>query len=329
LISSVLLAAGALAPAAGVWAQPKAGSVGLRLIEAPSGRRADPRARSYIVDHVHPGNSISRKIGVINSSNKPARVVLYSGGAELVGGKFVPLEGSARNDLATWTTVSPGTIDVRPSVEAVATVKIAVPRDASPGEHYGVAWAQLPKSTPKGGGPSEVNRVGIRIYLSVGAGGEPASDFLIDSLTAKRTADGTPQVVATVRNIGGRALDMAGSLRLTNGPGALSAGPFPAQLGTTLGVKQTEPVTVSLNKQLPDGPWDATITLRSGLLERSASATITFPHSQGAAKPVKVKSGSSGLWEEALVGLGALILLVLLLLLFLFFLRRRRRKRDA
>ena len=166
-----------------------------------------------------------------------------------------------------------------------------------------------------------MNRVGIRIYLSVGPGGEPASDFVIDSLIAQRIADGTPVVLARVKNTGGRALDMSGSLRLTDGPGALSAGPFPASLGTTLGIGQTAPVTVRLDKQVPDGPWDAKITLRSGLLERSASATIRFPRGEGTSQPVK--PGSSGWLTKALA---ALVALALLIVVFWLLVRRRRRE---
>jgi hypothetical protein len=319
-ISWILLAAGAFAPAAGVAAQVKSGSLELRLLEAPSARRDDPRARIYIIDHLAPGDSISRKIGLTNNSNTTLRVALYSGAAEVANGRFVPLAGSGGNDVAGWTTISPSAVDARPSEEATATVTIAVPPDAAPGEHYGVAWAQLPQSTPKGGGPSEVNRVGIRIYLSVGPGGEPASDFVIDSLVAQRTTSGTPVVVARVRNTGGRALDMNGSLRLEDGPGGLNAGPFPARLGTTLGIEQSEPVTVALDKQVPDGPWKATMTLRSGLVERSATATIRFPHGRGAADPVAVDRPSSGLLRYVLYALGVLVVLGLLL----SFLWRRR-----
>lgn len=55
-------------------------------------------------------------------------------------------------------------------------------------------------------------------------------------------------------------------------------------LGVTLAIGDTEPVTIGLDNRLPAGPWDAEITLRSGLIERSARATITFPNA-GAAAP--------------------------------------------
>jgi hypothetical protein len=114
-----------------------------------------------------------------------------------------------------------------------------------------------------GGGVIQVSRVGIRLYLSVGPGGPPAANFTIDSLKARRSPDGRPLVVAMVHNTGGRALDMNGPLQLLAGPGGLSAGPFPATLGVTLAIGDTEPVTIPLDKQLPAGPWNAQITLHS------------------------------------------------------------------
>ncbi len=84
-------------------------------------------------------------------------------------------------------------------------------------------------------------------------------------------------VVATVHNTGGRALDMYGTLQLTAGPGGLRVGPFPANLGVTLAIGDSEPVTIVLDRRLPAGPWDAGVTLHSGLISNSAQATITFP----------------------------------------------------
>jgi hypothetical protein len=80
---------------------------------------------------------------------------------------------------------------------------------------------------------------------------------------------------------------MSGSLQLLKGPGGLSAGPFTASLGTTLAPGDTEPVTITLDKQVPAGPWDAEITLKSGLLTRSARATISFPRTVGLAAAAK------------------------------------------
>jgi hypothetical protein len=42
---------------------------------------------------------------------------------------------------------------------------------------------------------------------------------------------------------------------------------------------------IILDKQLPDGPWNAIVTLHSGLLTNSARATITFPNAAAASPP--------------------------------------------
>jgi hypothetical protein len=264
------------------------GSLGLRLLNVPFGARQDPRARLYIVDHLRPGTVIHRLIEVSNTTASTMPISLYPAAAATAHGSFLGAAGHTPDDLSTWTSVSPGASDVRAGGHLTARVTIAVPHDASPGEQYGVIWAETRSAPPAGGGLTEVSRVGIRLYLSVGPGGPPPSSFTIESLTARRTPDGHPIVVAAVHNTGGRALDMYGTLQLTAGPGGLRAGPFPANLGVTLAIGDTEPVKVVLDKRLPGGPWDALVALHSGLINNSARATITFPNTRTAPPPYPV-----------------------------------------
>ena len=99
---------------------------------------------------------------------------------------------------------------------------------------------------------------------------------------------------------------MSGVLNLSAGPGGLRAGPFAATLGTTLGIGDTEPVTVSLDKQLPAGPWIAEIALASGLVQRSAEARLTFPGT-GSASPVPIATSSR--WPRRFILIGPALLL--------------------
>jgi hypothetical protein len=267
------------------------GGIGMRLIDVPGQEQSDPRGRLYVVDHVAPGSVIERRIQIANTTASPARVVLYPSAASIQRGVFLGGEGHRQNDLSTWTSVTPDVSDVPAGGVLAATVRVAVPSDAAPGEQYGVVWAETRRS-PAEAGFTQVSRVGLRLYVSVGPGGPPAADFTIQSLTSGRAPDGLPLVVATVHNTGGRALDMDGVLQLA-GPAGLEAGPFPASLGTTLGIDMTADVTVALDERLPAGPWDAQITLRSGLLERTAQATITFPE-VGTASLVPVTAEGSG-----------------------------------
>ena len=265
-----------------------AGGFGIRLLEVPITAASDPRARLYIVDHLHPGTVIHRRIEISNTAASTAHVLLYPAAAGIRQGEFVGAAEHAPNELSTWTSVLPSAADISPGGHAIAAVTIAVPRDASPGEQYGVVWAET-RSAPSGGrGITQVSRVGIRLYVSVGAGGPPASAFTIGSLVAKRSPNGQPVVVATVHNIGGRALDMNGTMLLSGGPGGLSAGPFLANLGTTLAIGATEPITIPLDRRIPAGPWHALVTIRSGLLEHSARATLTFPTGGGTRPPYVV-----------------------------------------
>ena len=328
LLVLIALVAGFLTPAAGAFGAPQAADedhtgVGIRLVDAPVATKANPRARVYIVDHVAPATLIERRVEVSNDSGRAARVVVYSAAAEIADGAFVGLEGDTPNELSTWTTVDRPTLRLADGARAMVDVTIRVPDDAAPGEQYGVIWAQT-SSTPTDDGVTQVSRVGIRVYLSVGPGGEPASDFAIQSLTSARDSSGQPMVQAQIANTGGRALDLSGSLKLTKGPGGLAAGPFPVSLGTTLGIGETEPITISLDKQLPDGPWKARIEVVSGLLTRSASATLTFPKGTRAGETVAPDpEGGSAAWFWIA---GAVLLLALLAFVWWFTARRGRRK---
>jgi hypothetical protein len=315
LFAAVSVAALALLVAVPVSAAPTpaattTGSVGIRLLDAPVAAGDDPRARVYIVDRLAPGATIHRRIEASNTGDAPAHVVFYAAAASIKAGSFVGAGDKTANEISSWTSINPASADIPAKGKAVATVTITIPKDASPGEKYGVIWGQTEAAqAPTGGSTvSQVSRVGIRLYVSVGAGGAPAANFKIDSLTAKRQADGKAVVVATVHNTGGRALDMNGTMSLTDGPGGLNAGPFPAALGVSLAIADTEPVTITLDKVLPAGPWKAKITLKSGLVTRTGEATLTFPEA-GSAPAVLAKPSSSSSWMlPAVGGAGVLVL---------------------
>jgi hypothetical protein len=310
VLAALALTAVVGAPAsAAITATPAAAaaSVGLRLVDVPAADQNDPRAHVYIVDHLAPGTVIDRRIEVSNTTASAVHVVMYSAAATIARGSFVGSAGHTPDDLSTWTAVRPSVSDIAADGRLTATVTIAVPRDAAPGEQYGVVWAEA-RSAPVGGvGITQVNRVGIRLYLSVGAGGPPAANFTIESLTAARAANGRPTVIAAAHNTGGRALDLNGTLQLLAGPGGLRAGPFPATLGVTLAIGDTEPITIALDNQLPAGPWNAQITLHSGLLERTAQATVTFPDA-GISPPVNTTPSRPGWPHAAVAGVAALLL---------------------
>lgn len=316
--ASVSAAAAAAQPGA-----PGGGQLGIRLVDAPTDRRDDPRARVYVVDHVHQGEVVSRRIEVSNTTRGPLQVQTYAGAASLSGGAFVFGDGRAGNELTSWVAVSPASLTVPAGGTVSGRITITVPRGVPDGERYGVVWAQAASSGD--GNVRSVSRVGVRIYLSVGEGREPTSDFTVDSLQAERRADGVPVVLAQVHNTGERALDMRGKLTFTNGPGGLAAGPYDATVGTTLAVGDTGPVAVVLAEAITGGPWTATLSMSAGGLERRVQGTLTFPDAAGASSaPVRPRSvplykdeNALGLLATGLIGVLALVLVLVARFAFL------------
>jgi hypothetical protein len=293
---------------------PGPASFGIRLVDVPVDETNNPRAFRYIIDHLNPGTTIRRRVQIANLSASAARIAVYPDAAVIRGGYFVGDVGETPSELTTWITLSQPTVTLAPNARAMVTVTIKVPRTASPGNLYGVIWAQETGLGKTGNGVNviQVNRVGIRIYLSVGPGGPPPVNFDITSITGTRNARGQLVVLAQVHNTGGQAIDASGYLKLTDGPGGLSAGPY-AETGVTLAPGQSEPIKVVLDKQLPNGPWRALIVLTSGITQRSAEATIDFSPAAGAHR------------GHLIVALILLIVLLLLAGLAVWLIRRNRR----
>jgi hypothetical protein len=316
------------APSAAPSAASGARGIGIRLADASVARRDDPRALAYVDDFVKPGTTFTRHVQVYDFTPDPVHLLMYGAPASIVGESFTMAARGAHSELTDWMTVTPSTVDLQPGRSTTVVVTFRVPEQASRGERYGAVVAELPATKPKPGRVSVATRVGVRVYLSVGPGGEPASDFTISTLTAKRLADGTPVVTAAVTNTGGRALDLGGTLTLTDGPGGLRAGPYKVTNIPTLAIGRRGTVDIPLDKQTPNGPWLATLRLRSGYVSHAVKGRIVFPSTPGASStPVKAVPITKNRHVLVPLAIGLILAIVLGLLLFLLW-KRRRRKDD-
>jgi hypothetical protein len=334
-VTALAGAAGILAPVAGAAVSPARGggggegggsgdlgSIGVRLLDVAADLADDPRSRQYVTDDLKPGSVIHRRIQVANKSSSPVSVLVYADAASIANGSFVGARDATANDLTTWTTLDHSALDIPAGATADDTVTIAVPADAAPGERYGVVWAQI-GGTQGSGGVALINRTGIRLYVSVSGDNPPAAAFTIDALTAERDPDDRPVLLAQVHNTGGRAVDLSGTLNLSEVSGNINAGPYLVRLGTSLAPGQSEPVTIPVTDQLTDGPWNAVIHLKSGLLEESAQARITFPDTPGIA-PAASATPVAGRPHPILIGTLIGVPLLLAGSLVAFVIRRRR-----
>ncbi len=281
LLSMLLLvtAAGTLSPAATALALPVPGpAFGVRLYDIPVIDAHNPRGLRYIIDFLHPGMVIHRRILILNQEPQTTRFSVYPGAARIARGAFVGDAGATRSELTGWISVQHPAVRLAPQASTLDMVTIRVPRLATRGEHYGVIWVQQAALVRSAAGTEirEVARVGIRIYLFVGHGGLPPTKFVITSLTGHRSPRGQPYLVAKVHNTGQRAVDLSGELRLTDGPSGITAGPFQEQQVVTLAPGQDGSLIFVASKSLPDGSWRAAVSLVSGLNTSAAQSTVQF-----------------------------------------------------
>lgn len=257
---------------------PSSQRFGVRLVDVPVSEAHNPRGLRYIIDFLHPGMVIRRRIMLISEESKRAHFSVYPDAAGIKKGYFIGAAGQTRNELTTWTKVAHSQVNLGPEKSVMDLVTIRVPKVATRGEHYGVIWVQQTAKVrqPSGFAIKEIDRVGIRIYLAIGKGGAPPTRFTVSSIAGHRSPKGQPYLSAVVRNTGGRAVDVSGTVRLTHGPGGTSAGPFSVRRVVTLAPGQSQPVTFAPPRSLPSGPWLASIKLVSGMTVVRASATISF-----------------------------------------------------
>jgi hypothetical protein len=291
------------APPAGQGTGPHAG-IGIRLLPVPGSTPGGLRARLYIIGHLAPGSVIRREFQVVNLGNQPVHLLVYPAAATIAHGSMQFAAGRIQNQMTTWVRISQHAVSLAPHGAATLTATIAVPRDAPGGEQYGVIWAEQDRRGP--GNILLASRVGIRLYLSVGSGRAPVTAFILGVPAVSSMPGGAPVIRLPVRNTGGLALDIRGTLQLADGPGGVQAGPFRAASVLTLAPGQSFPDRFVLSPRLPRGPWRATFTMVSGPVTRTETATLTFPaapalvgHPGSPAIPVAAGAGAAILLAAA------------------------------
>ena len=303
----------------------------IQLLDGPTSEQSNPRAHVYIIDQLDPGQQIIRHVRVTNRSPKTVTLSVYAGAASISGGAFQFGRARAGNELTSWIRLDPSQVRLVPAAHADITASITVPRQGGGGEHYGVIWAEQ-SSVPGPGNVSEINRVGIRIYLDV-SGTAAVTDFRIGPITAGRTAAGIPTLTARVDNVGKRAVDISGDVGLSNGPGDTAVPPVQTDRVVTIAPGGSERVTASFSRELANGPWRAAFNLTSGLTNRSAVAQVRFPATAATSAPavpatatVAPTGSTGGLagWLWWLLAIAVLALVIVLLLIW-----RRRRPAEA
>jgi hypothetical protein len=271
LLGMVLTPTSGLAATARVSAE--VSGIGVKLVDAPASSATSPFARTYITGTFAAGAQLTAAVEVSNATTRPQTISIYAAGASMLAGAFSFAAGRAKNELARWTGVSRSRLRLGPGRATIVTVHVRIPANATRAERYSVVWASV--NAPGRMGVRLVNRVGVRMYLSVG--GAAAPRYTISTPRASRTPNGAPRVSAIVTNAGPSTIMVSGWMTLSHGPGGLRVGPFHIKLARPLAPGASRRVAMQLTSQLPRGPWRVEVALTSGSTHHSATTTMTFP----------------------------------------------------
>ncbi|MCX4801449.1 DUF916 domain-containing protein [Streptomyces sp. NBC_01214] len=198
----------------------------------PAGPK-EPDARAHFSYGVTGGAGLRDQIAVWNYGDEPLTVAVYASDAVNTadGGFDLLPAGQAPKDAGSWIKLEKDTVTVPPKANVIVPFTLAVPRDATPGDHTAGIVATL----AGGGQDAQGNkvrldqRVGTRVYLRLA--GELTPRLAVEDVQASYAGTpnpfgtGSATVTYTLRNTGNVRLGARQAVRI-NGMlgGSVTAG---------------------------------------------------------------------------------------------------------
>jgi len=225
---AVLAAAVMMLPAVpGAAAPPGPGgeAAALTWSVAPAGPKG-PNGKPSLTYKLDPGATLTDHVAVTSHSKRALTLRLYASDAyTTASGGFDLMAGGARPvDVGSWVRTGEGTLTVPSTSQVIVPIAIAVPGNATPGDHVGGIVASLAATTAGADGNQVTvdHRVGTRIYLRVTGALRPElgiTDVRVTTSTSWNPLR-LPAITTefTVRN--------TGNVRLAGQPSAEAHGPF-------------------------------------------------------------------------------------------------------
>jgi hypothetical protein len=303
------------------WAGAKAADDATWSVE-PGGQE-NGGGRSAFIYTLKPGQVFQDVVSVSNVSDVPLTFDLYATDAynTKVDAAFALLDdGVPPVDAGSWVTLTTNQITVQPNTRADIPFQVAVPQEATPGDHIAgiIAAADIPSpQVDQTGATVQVRRrVATRMYVRVE--GPVQADLQITQLQVDEqsalfpplTGSGQADITYEIRN--------TGNIRLTPTADLVVTGWF----GRT--IHRFEPHEIP--ELLPGGSVLVTesFTGLPPLEHLTAELTVTATPEPG--QPDLVVTGSASFW--AVSWLFVLLLALIVLAVVLVVLRARRRRRG-
>lgn len=319
LVALSLLASLLVLPAGPATAAP-ADEVTWGVRTAANDQGADRQNFGYDID---PGQTLQDAIVVTNHGDAPLELDLYA--ADAYTNENGQLDLVTRDvestEVGAWVRLDTGHVQLPPDGSVEVPFTVAVPENATPGDHGGGIVTSL--STPvEENGITVDRRLGIRLALRVG--GELSPRLTVEDLHVD--AAGTANPLGTADATVSYTVHNTGNARLSAGQAVSVAGPF----GMLRATAAVDPVPVLL----PGESWQVTVPVRGVAPSVRVTAEVVLQPALvdegGTGGPVlPVVEASASAWAVPWTLLLLLVLVVAAVVLAVRLRRRRARREDA
>lgn len=181
------------------------GGAGIR----PAYPQADnPRTESIFVHTAEPGAVIEEGVLVVNNTAEKKTMLIYAvDSTPSTGGAFACAQMSdEKKDVGAWITLEQTEVTVDSGSGGIIPFTIAVPKNASVGEHNGCIVAQEKKEKAQAGSGASLSfRTGLRAAITIP--GELVRKLEIVGFTATKRDDGSFLLHPQVKNTGNVSID--------------------------------------------------------------------------------------------------------------------------
>ncbi|RMH80829.1 MAG: DUF916 domain-containing protein [Actinomyces sp.] len=184
-----------------------------------------PGGRAFFVYSLAPGQVFQDTVGVSNYSDRTITFDLFAVDAFTVPGEggFAPIADDQESvDAGTWVELPVDQITIEPGTRADIPFQVAVPLDATPGDHAAVLLAadhEFGFQDGEGFTVAVRQRVGARIYVRVAGPLDPAlrvDDIAVEHATGLNPfAGSTATVTYQISNVGNVRLSPELTLEVT------------------------------------------------------------------------------------------------------------------